>query len=34
MTTERKLMTAEELLALPKGDGWRFELIRGVLIER
>ena len=32
--TERKLMTAEELLALPKGDGRRFELIRGVLIEK
>ena len=27
-------MTAEELLALPKGDGRRFELIRGVLVER
>ena len=32
--TERKLMTAEELLMMPKGDGRRFELIRGVLIER
>ena len=27
-------MTAEELLKLPKGDGRRFELIRGVLIEK
>ena len=32
--TERKLMTAEELLKMPKGDGRRFELIRGVLIEK
>ena len=32
--TERKLMTADELLALPKGDGRRYELIRGVLIEK
>ena len=32
--TERKLMTADELLKLPKGDGRRFELIRGVLIEK
>ena len=31
--TGRKLMTADELL-LPKGDGRRFELIRGVLIEK
>ena len=33
-TASNKLMTAEELLALPKGDGRRFELIRGVLIEK
>lgn len=32
MTTERKLMTAEELVALPN-DGVRRELIDGVLIE-
>ena len=32
--TEIKLMTAEELLLMPKIDGRRFELIRGVLIER
>ena len=32
--TESKLMTADELLALPKGDGSRFELIRGVLIKK
>ncbi len=29
-----KLMTADELLALPRGDGKRYELIRGVLIEK
>ena len=33
-TTVSKLMTADELLKLPKGDGRRFELIRGVLIEK
>ena len=33
-TTASKLMTADELLKLPKGDGRRFELIRGVLIEK
>lgn len=33
-TVSTKLMTAEELLAMPKVDGRRFELIRGVLIER
>ena len=27
-------MTADELLAMPKGDGRRYELIRGVLIEK
>ena len=32
--TEIKLMTADELLLLPKGDGRRFELIRGVLVEK
>ena len=32
--TEIKLMTAEELLLMPKIDGRRFELIRGVLIEK
>ena len=32
--TERKLMTADELLLMPKVDGRRFELIRGVLIEK
>ena len=31
-TTEIKLVTADELLMLPKGDGRRFELIRGVLV--
>ena len=34
MTTTRKLMTAEDLLLLPRGDGRRYELIRGVLIEK
>jgi Uma2 family endonuclease len=35
MTTGKtKLMTAEELLRLPRGDGKRYELIRGVLVEK
>ena len=34
MTTKLKLMTADELLAVPRGDGRRFELIRGVLAEK
>ena len=33
-TTASKLITAEELLLMPKVDGRRFELIRGVLIEK
>ena len=33
-TTETKLITADELLLLPKGRGKRYELIRGVLIEK
>lgn len=33
-TTAGKLITADELLAMPKGDGRRFELIRGVLVEK
>ena len=33
-TVSNKLMTADELLALPKGDGRRLELIRGVLVEK
>ena len=33
-TVSNKLMTAEELLLMPKGDGRRFELIRGVLVEK
>ena len=32
--TQQKLMTAEELLRLPRGEGKRYELIRGVLIEK
>ena len=34
MTTETKLITADELLRLPRGMGKRYELIRGVLIEK
>ena len=34
MTTARKLMTADELLAMPRGDGLRYDLIRGVLVEK
>ncbi len=33
MTTQTKLMTADELLMMPD-DGFRYELIRGVLIQR
>ena len=33
MTTQTKLMTADELLMMPD-DGYRYELIRGVLIQR
>ena len=34
MTTTSKLMTADDLLALPRGYGKRHELIRGVLVEK
>ena len=34
MTTKPQLMTAEELLAMPRGDGRKYELIRGVLVEK
>ena len=34
MTTLRRLITADELLTMPKGYGKRYELIRGELIER
>jgi Uma2 family endonuclease len=34
MTTTRQLITADELLLLPRGDGRRYELIRGVLVEK
>ena len=34
MTTARKLITADELLAMPRQDGRRYELIRGVLVEK
>ena len=35
MTTQQKLMTADELLLLSQnGEGKRYELVRGVLIER
>ena len=33
-TAETKLMTADELLRLPRGMGKKYELIRGVLIEK
>jgi Uma2 family endonuclease len=33
MTTAKKLMTAEELAALPSDDGRRYELLDGVLVE-
>ena len=33
-TTQQKLMTAEELFRLPRGAGKRYELIRGVLIQK
>lgn len=34
MTTTTSLITADELLAMPRGDGKRYELIRGVLVEK
>ena len=34
MTTEPKLMTADELLLMPKGYGKKYELVRGELIEK
>ena len=34
MTIARKLITADELLAMPRGDGRKYELIRGVLVEK
>ena len=34
MVTKTKLMTADELLQIPGGDGKRYELVRGVLIEK
>ena len=34
MVTALKLVTAEELLAMPRGDGHRYELLRGVLVEK
>ena len=34
MTTKVKLITADELLKMPRGDGRRYELIRGVLVEK
>ncbi len=32
--TKQKLMTADELLQLPRGEGKRYELIRGALVEK
>ena len=34
MVTALKLITAEELLAMPRGEGRRYELLRGVLVEK
>ena len=34
MTTTSKLITADDLLALPRGNGKRYELIRGVLVAK
>ena len=34
MVTALKLITAEELLAMPRGEGCRYELLRGVLVEK
>ena len=34
MTTKPKLVTAEDLLRMPRGEGVRYELIRGVLIAK
>lgn len=34
MTAARRLITADELLLMPKGYGKRYELIRGELVER
>ena len=32
--TKQKLMTADELLRLPRGEGKRYELVRGALVEK
>ena len=34
MTIKQKLITAEEFLSMPRSDGRRFELVRGVLSEK
>ena len=34
MVTALKLITAEELLVMPRGEGHRYELLRGVLVEK
>lgn len=34
MTTARKLITADEFLAMPEVDGKKYELVRGVLVEK
>ena len=34
MTTKQKLMTADELLLMPRGDGRKYELVRGALVEK
>ena len=33
-TTSERLLTADDLLALPRGTGKRYELIRGVLVAK
>ena len=34
MTTARKLITADELLTMSQEDGKRYELVRGILVEK
>ena len=34
MTTKLKFITADELLRMPRGDGVKYELIRGVLVPK
>ena len=34
MTTKQKLISADELLLMPRGEGRRYELIRGVVVDK